>query len=160
MPKRLSTLVLPQRIKDALDKSKSKCKSKSKSRTDNIDDDIDKTTAALQNLQKQEEIQRNELQQKGQKAAAAQRLRSEMAVIRGRMKDAGDRIQELEDTNGPLDKAAIQKLKDEKRKLEADHKAKRKELDEVAKAAQQAKKTATRHQQNNSQQRGDRTAPR
>ena len=117
---------LPKRIKDAL------CKS--------VTDRANEAKAALQNLQKQEVTQRNELQKTGQNAAEAQRIRSEMAAIRDRMQDAGDRIQELEDTQGPLDKDAIQKLKDEKRKLEADHKAKRKELDEVAKAAQQAKK--------------------
>ena len=121
---------LSKQIKDALGKS----------RTDDVDDDIDKTNAALQDLQKQEETQRNELQKAGQKAAEAQRLRREMDAIRGRTKDVEDHIQELEDTQGPLDKTAIQKLKDEKRNLEADHKAKRKQLDAVAKAAQQAKK--------------------
>ena len=60
-----------------------------------------------------------------------------MEAIRGRTKDVADRMQELEDTQGPLDKDAIQKLKDEKRKLAADHQAKRKQLDALAKAAQQ-----------------------
>ena len=55
-------------------------------------------------------------------------------------KDVADRMQELEDTQGPLDKEAIQKLKDEKRKLAADHQAKRKQLDALAKEAQQAQK--------------------
>ena len=123
---------LPKRIKDALVKSKS--------RTDDVDDAIDKTNAALQDLQKQEETQRNELQKAGQKAAEAQRLRREMDDIRGRTTDVENHIQELEDTQGPLDETAIQKLKDEKRKLESDHKAKRKQLDAVAKAAQQARK--------------------
>ena len=63
-----------------------------------------------------------------------------MDAIRGRTKDAEDRIQQLEDTQGPLDKEAIQRLKDEKRKLAADHQAKRKQLDTLAKAAKQAQK--------------------
>ena len=103
-------------------------------------DDVNETNAVLQDLQKQEETQQNELHQVEQKAAEAQRLHREMDAIRGRTKDAEDRIQALEDTQGPLDKAAIQKLKDEKRKLEADHKAKRKQLDTAVKASQQARK--------------------
>ena len=117
---------LPKRIKDALGKS--------------VTDEVNETNAALQDLQKQEETQRNELQQAGEKAAEAQRLRREMDAIRGQTKDVENQIQELEDAQGPLDKDAIQKLKDENRKLESDHKAKRKQLDAVAKASQQANK--------------------
>ena len=95
---------------------------------------------ALQDLQQQEETQRKALQQAETKAAEAQRLRREMDAIRGRTKDVTDRMQELEDTQGPLDKDAIQKLKDEKRKLATEHQAKRKQLDALAKAAQQAQK--------------------
>ena len=117
---------LPNRIKDALGKS--------------LTDTVNETTAVLQDLQKQEEAQRKALQQAQTKADEAQRLRREMDAIRGRTKDVADRMQELEDTQGPLDKDAIQKLKDEKRKLAADHQAKRKQLDALAKAAQQAQK--------------------
>ena len=63
-----------------------------------------------------------------------------MDAIRGRTKDAEDRIQQLEDTQGPLDKKAIQRLKDEKRKLAAVHQAKRKQLDALAKAAKETQK--------------------
>ena len=63
-----------------------------------------------------------------------------MDAIRGQTNDVENHIQELEDTQGPLDKAAIQKLKDDKTKLEADHKAKRKQLNAVFKASQQARK--------------------
>ena len=107
---------------------------------DEIDAAIAATNKALLNLHKQEETQQKALQQAETKAAEAQRLRREMEVIRGRTKDVAARIQELEDTQGPLDKDAIQKLKDEKRKLVADHQAKRKQLDALAKAAQQAQK--------------------
>ena len=117
---------LPNRIKDALRKS--------------LTDTVNETNAVLQDLQTQEEAQRKTLQQAETKAAEAQRLRREMDVIRGRIKEVADRMQELEDTQGPLDKDAIQKLKDEKRTLAADHQEKRKQLDALAKAAQQAQK--------------------
>ena len=118
---------LPKRIKDALGKS--------------VTDSINETNAALQELQTQEEKeQRKTLQQAETKAAEAQRLRREMDVIRDRTKKIADRMQELEDTQGPLDKEAIQKLKDEKRSLEAGHQEKRKQLDELAKAAKEAQK--------------------
>ena len=107
---------------------------------DAVDEEIDKTNAALQDLQKQEEAQRKALQQAETKATEAQRLRREMEAIRGRTKDVADRMQKLEDTQGALDEDAIQKLKDEKRKLAADHQAKRKQLDALAKAAQKAQK--------------------
>ena len=61
----------------------------------------------------------------------------EMDAIRNRTKNIADRMQELEDTHGPLDKTAIQKLKDEKRQLETEHQEERKQLDELNKAAQQ-----------------------
>ena len=105
-----------------------------------LDAEIAAKNAALQDLQKQEKAQRKALQQAETKAAEEQRLRREMDAIRGRIKDVEDRRQELENTQGPLDKDAIQKLKDEKRKLAADHQAKRKQFDALAKAAQQAQK--------------------
>ena len=104
------------------------------------DEELDQTNAVLQDFHKQEAAQLKALHQAQTKAAEAQQLRREMDAIRGRTKDIADRMQELEDTQGPLDKDAIQKLKDEKRKLAADHQAKRKQLDALAKAAQQAKK--------------------
>ena len=115
---------LPKRIKEALGES--------------LDDALDKTNTQLQELQKQEETQRQQLQQTETKAEEAQRLRREMEAISNRTKEAADRIQELEDTQGPLNKEAIQKLKDEKKRLADDHKAKRKQLDALAKAAKEA----------------------
>ena len=101
---------------------------------------IAELNAELQDKEKQEEAQRKELQQAETMAAEAQRLRREMDVLRGKIKDGENSIQQLEDTHGPVDKDAIQKLKDEKRQLEADHKAKRKQLDSLAKEAQKAQK--------------------
>ena len=117
---------LPKQIQNALGESET--------------EEFNKTNSKLQDLQKQEAAQLKELHRAQTKAIEAQRIRREMDAIRGRTKDAEDRIQQLEDTQGPLDKDAIQKLKDEKRKLAADHQAKRKQLDALAKTAKQAQK--------------------
>ena len=117
---------LPKRIKDALGKS--------------VTEELNETNAQLQELQDQEKAQRKALQQAETKAAEAQRLRREMDAIRDRTTDISARMQQLENTHGPLDKDAIQKLKDEKRSLETDHQEKRKQLDAAAKSAKQAQK--------------------
>ena len=107
---------------------------------DEVDAAMAEANKALQEQQKQEAAQLKALNQAQTKADEAQRLRREMDAIRQRTKDAEDRIQQFEDTQGPLDKEAIQKLKDEKKQLAADHQTKRKQLDALAKAAQQAQK--------------------
>ena len=124
---------LANRVKDALGKPNLSSK-------DAVDEEIAATNAVLQERQKQEEAQLKALHQAQTKADEAQQLRREMNAIRGRTKDAEERIQQFEDTHGPLDKEAIQKLKDEKRKLAADHQAKRKQLDALAEEAQKAQK--------------------
>ena len=91
---------------------------------DEIDEAIDQTNAELQELQQQEATQLKSFQQAETKAAEAQRLRRDMDAIRARTQDVAARMQELENTHGPLDKEAIQKLKDEKRKLATEHQAK------------------------------------
>ena len=105
-----------------------------------FDPEIAKTNTALDAFHKQEAAQLKALHQAQTKADEAQQLRREIDAMRKRTKDAEEGIQQLEDTQGPLDKETIQKLKDEKRKLAADHQAKRKQLDALAKAAQQAQK--------------------
>ena len=117
---------LPKENKQALGKS--------------TDDEIAETNATLEDLAKQEETQQREFQQAQTKAAEAQRLRRDMDAIRGRIKEVADRMQELENTHGPLNKDGIQKLKDENQKLETEHQAKRKQLDELAKTAKEAQK--------------------
>ena len=124
---------LANRVKDALGKPAPPSK-------DAVDEEIAATNRALQEQETQEAAQLKALHQAQTKADEAQRLRREMDAIRKRTKDAEYRMQELEDTQGPLDKVSIQKLKDEKRKLAADHQAKRKQLDALAQAAQQAQK--------------------
>ena len=91
-------------------------------------------------MQNQEAAQLEALNQAQTKADEAQRLRREMAAIRDRTKDTEAQLQLLEDTHGPLDRDAIQKLKDEKRKLATDHQKKRKQLDSLAKAPKEAQK--------------------
>ena len=107
---------------------------------DEVDAALAEANKVLQEQQKQEAAQLKALHQAQTKADEAQRLRREMDAIRARTKDVADRMQELEDAQGPLHKDAIQKLKDEKRKLAADHQAKRKQLDALAKAAKEAQK--------------------
>ena len=117
---------LPKRIKDALGKSVTK--------------EVNETNAQLQELQDQEKEQNKALHQAETKVAEIQRLRQKMDDIRAQIRDISAKIQQLEDTHGPLDKEATQKLKDEIRSLEADHKEIRKQFDEATKAAKQLKK--------------------
>ena len=105
---------------------------------DVLDAALAEANTALQELQNQEASQLKDLHQAQTKADEAQQLRREMDAIRKRTKETEDRIQQLEDTHGPLDKEAIQKLKDEKKKLANDHKEKPKQLDALAKAVKEA----------------------
>ena len=73
------------------------------------------------------------------------------------MQDIDNQRQEIENADGPLDSDAIQQLKDEKRQLETEHKAKRKELNELAKTANQRRKLQQELNTTASTQRGDRT---
>ena len=124
---------LPKRVKAALGPY-------TPPQPDAVDEEIAATNKALQDQQKQEAAQLKALDQAQTKAAEVQRLRREMDDIRGRTKKAEDSIQQLEDTQGPLDKEAIQKLKKEKKELAADHQAKRKQLDALTKAANEVQK--------------------
>ena len=105
---------------------------------DVLDKEIEQTNAALQEQQTKEAALLKALNQAQTKASEAQHLHRELDALRGRNKDVEDRIQQLEDTQGPLDTEAIQKLKDEKKRIAADHQAKRKQLDALVKAAQQS----------------------
>ena len=126
LEKTLNT-ALPAQIKNALGKSTTEA--------------INETNAELQTLNQQEKTQIQQLHQTENRAEEAQRLRREMDAIRGRMQETEDRMRELENAHGPLDPDAIQKLKDAKRELEADHQEKRKQLNALAKAAKEAQQT-------------------
>ena len=99
-----------------------------------------KANAELASLNQQEKEQTQQLQQTENRAEVAQRIRRKMDEIRGRMKDNEDRMQELKEAHGALDKDSIQKLKDENRKLTTEHQAQRKKLDALAKAAKESQK--------------------
>ena len=129
--KTLNTASLPKEILKALGPYKPE--------SQKLDDAIAETNKALQNVQNQETAQLKALNQAQTKADEAQRLRKEMDAIRDRTKDTEAKTQQLKDTNGPLDRDAIQKLKEEKRKLATDHQEKRKQLDALVKTVQQAR---------------------
>ena len=57
--------------------------------------------------------------------------RQEMDALRNQIRQRDEEIRELEDKAGPWDEEAIQKLKDEKRALEAEHQRKKAQLDQA-----------------------------
>ena len=74
---------------------------------------------------------RNKLVQLEETAQEVQERRQDLKNLRDRLKRLDDDIRELEDKAGPLDEEAIQRLKDEKRALEAEHQRKREQLDQA-----------------------------
>ena len=117
---------LPKQISQALGKSTT--------------ESINETNTTLKTLEQQEKTEEKQLRQTQSAAEEAQRLKQEMSAIRNRIQEGDNQIQELENAHGPLDSDAIQKLKDEKRNLEKEHQIKRKELNTLAKTADQARK--------------------
>ena len=117
---------LPKQVKQALGKSTT--------------ESIKETNATLKTLDQQEKTKEKQLRQTQSKAEEAQHLKQEMGTIRNRMQDIDNQMQEIENAHGPLDSDAIQKLKDEKRQLEKEHKTKRKELNTLAKTTDQERK--------------------
>ena len=84
---------------------------------------------------------RSKTQTKQQLEEAAQvlpTLRQEMDALRNQSRQLDDEIRELEDRTGPLDEEAIQRRKDEKRALEAEHQRKRAQYDRAYADAQRA----------------------
>ena len=77
-------------------------------------------------------------QQLEEAAQNVQTLRQEMDAIRNQTRQLDDEIRELEDRTGPLDKDAIQRLKDEKRQLDAEHQRKREQYDQTYADTQRA----------------------
>ena len=74
---------------------------------------------------------RNKLVQLEEAAQEVQERRQDLKNLRDRLKRLDDDIRELEDKAGPLDEEAIQRLKDEKKALEAEHQRKREQLDQA-----------------------------
>ena len=74
---------------------------------------------------------KNKLAQLEEAAQEVQERRQDLKNLRDRIKRFDDDIRELEDKAGPLDEEAIQRLKDEKRALEAEHQRKMEQLDQA-----------------------------
>ena len=94
---------LPKEIQNALGKS--------------LDEQFNDTNTLLDRNQKELAEKQKQLEQVEQSAAESQKLRRDMDAITNRIKDDDDRIRELEDAHGPLDTEKIQRLKNERGRL-------------------------------------------
>ena len=81
-----------------------------------------------------------QLEQIQQRAAESQKLRRDMDALTNAIRDAEAQRREMEDVHGSIDTEAIQRLKDEKRRLEAEKQAKNQQLSKLQKGAKQADK--------------------
>ena len=120
---------LPKEIKAALGKS--------------LDEQFIDTNAALQAKQNELAAKQKQLEQAEQRAAKSQKLRRDMDALINQINDADARMRELENAHGSLNTEAVQKLKDEKRALEADKQSKQQQLSQLQKNAKQADKIRT-----------------
>ena len=120
---------LPKEIKAALGKS--------------LDKQFNDTNAALQANQNELAAKRKQLEQAEQRANESQKLKRDMDAITEQIKDVEAQMQQLEDKHGSLNEDSIQKLKDDKRKLEGDKQTKRQQLSQLQKNAKQADKIRT-----------------
>ena len=102
---------------------------------------VDQSAALQQERDRNTQVMRAKEQTKQQLEEAAKNLQEDrqiMDAIRNRMSRLEADIRELEDKAGPLDETAIQKLKDEKRALEAEHQRKREQYEQAHEKAQAA----------------------
>ena len=120
---------LPKEIQTALGKSLNK--------------QFDDTNASLQAKQNELAEKQKQLEQEEQRAAESQKLRHDMDALTNQIRDKDARMRELEDTHGPLNTEAIQRLKDEKKTLEGEKKSKDQALAQLRKQAKQADKIRT-----------------
>ena len=82
-----------------------------------------------------------QLEQIQQRTAESQKLRRDMDALTNAIRDKDARMRELEDTHGgSIDTEAIQRLKDQKRGMEAEKQAKQQQLSQLQKGAKQADK--------------------
>ena len=121
---------LPKEIKTAIGKS--------------LDEQFNDTNAALQAKQnelaaKQRHLEQAEQVEQRDDEAQRKHIR-DMDALTNQIREIDDRIRELEDAHGPLNTEAIQRLKDEKRALEADKQSKQQELAQRRKLAKQEDK--------------------
>ena len=110
-----------------------------KSLTEQFDD----TNAELQEKQNEFAEKQKELEQSEQRAAQSQKLRRDMDALTNQIRDKDARMRELEDTHGPLNTDAIQRLKNEKKALEGEKRSKQQELAQLRKLAKQDDKIRT-----------------
>ena len=102
---------------------------------------VDLSTTLQQERDRNTQAMRVKEQTKQQLEGAATNLQEDrqiMDAIRNRISRLEADIHELEDKAGPLDETAIQRLKDEKRALEAEHQRKREQYDQTHEDAQRA----------------------
>ena len=102
---------------------------------------LDQSAALQQERDRNSKEIRTKVQTKQHLEEAAQEvqeLRQEMDTIRNQLRRLDDQIRELEDRAGPLDEEAIQRRKDEKKELEAEHQRKRAQYDEAYANTQRA----------------------
>ena len=120
---------LPKEIKTALGKS--------------LTELVNDTNTALQTKQNELAAKQKQLEQAEQGAPESQKLKRDLDAITNQIRDIDAQIQQLEDAHGPLNTEAIQRLKDEKRALEAEKQSKQQELAQKRKLAKQADKIRT-----------------
>ena len=78
-----------------------------------------------------------QLEQSQQRAAQSQELKSNMDALTNQIRDIDAQMRELEDAHGPIDTETIQRLKDEKRRLEAEKQTKHQKLSQLQKEEKQ-----------------------
>ena len=120
---------IPKEIQTALGKS--------------LTEQFDDTNASLQAKQNELAEKQKQLEQEEQRAAESQKLRRDMDALTNQIRDKDARMRELEDTHGPLNEEAIQRLKDEKKALEGEKQSKDQALAHLRKQAKQADKIGT-----------------
>ena len=102
---------------------------------------VDQSAALQQERDRNLQEIRAKTQTKQQFEEAAQtlpKLRQEMDALRNQSRQLDDERRKLEDRAGPLDEEAIQRMKDEKRALEAEHQRIREQYDQVYAQVQRA----------------------
>ena len=110
--------------------------------------------------QKEAELaaKQKQLEQIQQRAAESQKLRRDMDALTNGIRDAEAQMRELEDAHGSIDTEAIQRLKDQKRGLEAENQVKQQQLSQLQKGGKTSRQDTSRSRQTSARQEGARTA--
>ena len=97
---------LPKEIKSALGKS--------------LDEQFTETNQALSRNEQELQAKQKQKEQTEKRSESKGKIRQALDGLKNLIKHKGDEIQEAEDQRGPLDSEKIQRLKNEKRSLEAE----------------------------------------